>query len=87
VCQKKTNKCPNNKKEIYNDKYRHKRDILFGLVKQISSSSHQKSEKFEDNNGIARNSSLKKDRQCNGKEKKKEKTITYSRHKIAGTKC
>ena len=56
-------------------------------MKQISSSSHQKSEKFEDNNGIARNSSLKKDRQCNGKEKKKEKTITYSRHKIAGTKC
>jgi hypothetical protein len=24
-------KCPNNKKEIYNDKYRHTRDILFGL--------------------------------------------------------
>ena len=30
VCQKK--KCPNNKKEIYNDKYRHTRDRLFGLV-------------------------------------------------------
>jgi hypothetical protein len=29
VCQKK--KCPNNKKEIYNDKYRHTRDRLFGL--------------------------------------------------------
>ena len=24
-------KCPNNKKEIYNDKYRHTRDRLFGL--------------------------------------------------------
>ena len=28
-CVKK--KCPNNKKEIYNDKYRHTRDRLFGL--------------------------------------------------------
>jgi hypothetical protein len=36
----------------------------------ISSSSHQKSEKFEDNKGIVRNSSSKNDRQCNGKEKK-----------------
>jgi hypothetical protein len=26
-------KCPNNKKEIYNDKYKHTRDRLFGLVK------------------------------------------------------
>ena len=26
------NKCPNNKKEIYNDKYKHTRDRLFGLV-------------------------------------------------------
>jgi hypothetical protein len=25
--------CPNNKKEIYNDKYRHTRDRLFGLFK------------------------------------------------------
>jgi hypothetical protein len=24
-------KCPNKKKEIYNDKYRHTRDRLFGL--------------------------------------------------------
>ena len=30
VCKKKK-KCPNNKKEIYNDKYRHTRDRLFGL--------------------------------------------------------
>ena len=29
-CVKK--KCPNNKKEIYNDKYRHTRDRLFGLL-------------------------------------------------------
>ena len=29
-CPKK--KCPNNNKEIYNDKYRHTRDRLFGLV-------------------------------------------------------
>jgi hypothetical protein len=28
---KKKKKCPNNKKEIYNDKYRHRRDRLFGL--------------------------------------------------------
>ena len=27
------NKCPNNKKEIYKDKYRHTRDRLFGLFK------------------------------------------------------
>ena len=33
VCQKKNKKCPNNKKEIYNDKYRHTRDRLFGLDK------------------------------------------------------
>jgi hypothetical protein len=26
-----TNKCPNNKKEIYNDKYKHTRDRLLGL--------------------------------------------------------
>ena len=26
-------KSPNNKKEIYNDKYRHTRDRLFGLIK------------------------------------------------------
>ena len=25
-------KCPNNKKEIYNDKYKHTRDRLFGLL-------------------------------------------------------
>ena len=25
-------KCPNNKKEMYNDKYRHTRDRLFGLA-------------------------------------------------------
>jgi hypothetical protein len=32
VCQKnKKIKYPNNKKEIYNDKYRHTRDRLFGL--------------------------------------------------------
>ena len=36
VCQKRKKKekkkrCPNNKKEIYNDKYRHTRDRLFGL--------------------------------------------------------
>ena len=31
VCQKKKKKCPNNKKEIYNDKYGHRRDRLFGL--------------------------------------------------------
>jgi len=29
--EKKWNKCPNNKKEIYNDKYKHTRDRLFGL--------------------------------------------------------
>jgi hypothetical protein len=29
LCVKK--KCPNNKKKIYNDKYRHTRDRLFGL--------------------------------------------------------
>jgi hypothetical protein len=29
---KKTNKNPNNKKEIYNDKYRDTRDRLLGLV-------------------------------------------------------
>ena len=29
--KQKKNKCPNNKKEIYNDKYRHTRDRLFGL--------------------------------------------------------
>jgi hypothetical protein len=28
---KKKKKCPNDKKEIYNDKYRHTRDRLFGL--------------------------------------------------------
>ena len=28
----KKNKCPNNKKEIYNDKYKHTRDRLFGLI-------------------------------------------------------
>jgi hypothetical protein len=33
MCQKKIKKCPNNKKEIYNDKYRHTRDVLFGLDK------------------------------------------------------
>jgi hypothetical protein len=32
VCQKKKKKCPNNKKEIYNDKYKHTRDRLFGQV-------------------------------------------------------
>ena len=32
VCQKRIKKkCPNNKKEIYNDKYRHTRNRLFGL--------------------------------------------------------
>jgi hypothetical protein len=31
MCQKKINKFPNSKKEIYNDKYRHTRDRLFGL--------------------------------------------------------
>ena len=31
VCVKKKIKCPNNKKEIYNDKYRHTRDRLFSL--------------------------------------------------------
>ena len=30
VCQQ-NKKCPNNKKEIYNDKYKHTRDRLFGL--------------------------------------------------------
>jgi hypothetical protein len=29
-------KCPNNKKEIYNDKYRHTRDRLFGLHHVVS---------------------------------------------------
>jgi hypothetical protein len=38
---------------------------------------------FEDNKGIVRNSSSKKDRQCNGKEKK-DKAMTCSRNKIAG---
>ena len=35
VWQEKINKCPNNKKEIhvYNDKYKHTRDRLFGLHK------------------------------------------------------
>jgi len=31
---KKINKCPNNKKEIYNDKYKHTRDRLFGLPEE-----------------------------------------------------
>jgi hypothetical protein len=30
--KKKINKYPNNKKEIYNGKYKHTRDRLFGLV-------------------------------------------------------
>ena len=30
--KKKIKKCPNNKKEIYNDKYRYTRYRLFGLV-------------------------------------------------------
>ena len=34
-CVKK--KCPNNKKEIYNDKYRHTRDRLFGLANELIS--------------------------------------------------
>jgi hypothetical protein len=29
--EKEKSKCPNNKKEIYNDKYKHTRDRLFGL--------------------------------------------------------
>ena len=36
ICQKnnkKINKCPNNKKEIY-DKYKHTRDRLFGLPEE-----------------------------------------------------
>jgi hypothetical protein len=33
VWQKK-NTCPNNKKEIYNDKYKHTRDRLFGLPEE-----------------------------------------------------
>jgi hypothetical protein len=38
VCPKKKNnkKCPNNKKEIYNDKYSHTRDRLFGLGRQYA---------------------------------------------------
>ena len=35
VWQKK-NKCPNNKKEIYNDKYKHTRDRLFGLGLELT---------------------------------------------------
>ena len=38
MCQKKEKKRkkgPNNNKEIYNDKYRHTRDRLFGLISQI----------------------------------------------------
>ena len=31
VSKKNKKKCQNNKKEIYNDKYRHTRDRLFGL--------------------------------------------------------
>jgi len=31
----KKKKCPNNKKEIYNDKYRHTRDRLFGLSNEL----------------------------------------------------
>ena len=31
LCVLKNPKCPNNKKEIYSDKYRHTRDRLFGL--------------------------------------------------------
>ena len=34
VAEKK--KCPNNKKEIYNDKYKHTRDSLFGLHESMS---------------------------------------------------
>ena len=34
----KKKKCPNNKKEIYNDKYRHTRDRLFGLIIGLSDS-------------------------------------------------
>jgi hypothetical protein len=33
---KKKKKCPNNKKEIYNDKYSHTRDRLFGLGRQYA---------------------------------------------------
>jgi len=33
--KKKKKKCSNNKKEIYNDKYRHTRDRLFGLGGQL----------------------------------------------------
>jgi len=33
--KKKKKKCPNNKKEIYNDKYRHTRDRLFGLSNEL----------------------------------------------------
>jgi hypothetical protein len=32
--KKKKKKCPNNKKEIYNDKYKHTRDRLFGLPEE-----------------------------------------------------
>jgi hypothetical protein len=32
VAEKKKKKCPNNKKEIYNDKYKRTRDRLFGLI-------------------------------------------------------
>ena len=35
VWQKKK-KCPNNKKEIYNDKYKQTRDSLFGLHESMS---------------------------------------------------
>ena len=31
--KKRKKKCPNNNKELYNDKYRHTRDRLFGLTK------------------------------------------------------
>ena len=31
MCQKKKKKCPNIEKEMYNDKYRHTKDRLFGL--------------------------------------------------------
>ena len=42
VCQKNNNKakCPNNKTEIYNDKYRHTRDRLFGLLSDHHAQTH-----------------------------------------------
>ena len=52
-------------------------------MKQISPSSHQNKQKVEDNKGIVRNIVRKRTDNAMAK-RKRDKTITSSRHKIAG---